>query len=221
MQERCPFCEKNVPSGSIVCPNCGSQLIHVEEKKRVWHLYAAPAVLFLVLVAAILYLQYRLRAEEEARANAPVVRVVDKARAKQIDDDEARRARVLEKRKGIQDVRHKRAEEAAQFEQWKALPNDQKLAYLQDGLKKAKTRLAAVEGQVKGEAWAAELRDWVQRANATAQAAQALVDAGRLEQAKGMVDGLLKELSDVFPEGEETAPAGTPPPPAPSASAAP
>jgi hypothetical protein len=200
MHDRCPYCEKEAPAGSVVCPNCGSQLIHVDDKKTTWHLYALPILLTAALVGTIAYFQIQMRKAEEAAANAPVVRTVNKALNKQLEDQEARASRVMGKRKSIQDAREKRARDVEADEKWRAMTPDAQLEYLTSNLKMAELRLVRLEDQSHGEQWAQELFEWAKNARASVGAAQALIGTKNYDQARGILAGLLYDLDEIAPE---------------------
>ncbi|MBM4353449.1 MAG: zinc ribbon domain-containing protein [Deltaproteobacteria bacterium] len=200
MQTRCPHCEKPIEPGAILCMNCGSYVVKVEEKQRRWHLFAIPAVMVVALAGLLLYMELRI-SEVETRRQAEMEeqRALDPARKRQLEEDEAERQRIVQRREQIDKEKRRRERIRKLNEVWKAMPTADKLTYLQRQLDRARGRIGALKGASESEA-TQDLMKFLEKLDAKVGVVVTFIDAKQLDQARGVIEGVIKELDDIAPE---------------------
>jgi hypothetical protein len=201
MQDRCPHCEKPIKMGTIICPSCNSYVIKVEDKKRVWHLYAIPGLVLAIAIGLGIYLQHMNKQAEE-KQNAPVVRKVDPNVTKQLEAEDAERRRIVERRERLEARRREEAEKKAVEARWRSTPRDEQIAYVKGQVASAQEKIVPYREMVtsySGE----EFNEWVNTSDSQIAAAAALLDADRVDQAKGIIDGVMKEFQELEAQQEE------------------
>lgn len=208
MQDRCPHCEKPINMGTIICPSCNSYVIKIEDKKKVWHLYAIPISVLAIAVGLGIFLQHKNKMAE-AKKNEPVVRTVNPGVKKQLEAEEAERRRIEERRKMLEEARRERAEKSAAEARWRSTPEEDKIKYLQDKIALARQKVTEYKGMMS-EYSGEEFNQWVQKSDSQVAASAALLEAARYDQAKGIVDAVLEEFAKLEKADDEAAPAVTP-----------
>lgn len=201
MQSKCPHCDKPIKPGAILCMNCGSYVVKMEEKKRRWHLYAIPAFMVAMVVGLILYMNWKDEVNRqlvEARRQAP--RAVDPAAARQIEQDEAELKRLVERRKLHEQERRRRYEKRRAAELWKATPTAVKKEYLVSELARVSERIKSLKASAQSDA-TQEFRDWLTNKEAKIAAVGTFLDAEQWDQAKGLIEGVRDELDELLGTG--------------------
>lgn len=205
MQTKCPHCEKPIAPSAILCMNCGSYVVKMDEKQRRWHLYAIPVFIAAVAIGLAFYMQAKddeVKAQRQ-KAIAEQDRTLDPARERQMKQDEAERQRLVSRRKKLEEEKRLRAEERKAMEEWRTLPTKDKVAYLEGLLTGVRSRIASLQQQAQTEA-TEELRLWLTKLDSRLAAAVTFLEAGQYDQAKGLLEGIHKELADMLGEGDET-----------------
>lgn len=201
MAESCPHCEKPVKMGTVICPSCGSYVIKVDDKKKVWHLYAIPVTVIVLAVGLGIYFQ-RLDQYNVAESQKPATakRTIDPALKKQLERDEAERIRKGEKARALKEARDKRAAESEAMRAWRAKPDEEKRAYLTGSIDKAVLKVGQIQAMLEGQSGAADRSQWLDGIASKIAAATTMLEADRFDQAKGLVEGVLEDLSEIIPD---------------------
>ncbi len=201
MAERCPHCEKPVQMGTVVCPSCGSYVIRVDDKKKVWHLYAIPLTVIVLAVGLGVYFQ-QLDQYNVAEAEKPATakRSIDPALKRQLEKDEAERIRKAEKARALKEAREKRAAESEATKAWRALPVEEKQTYLTGAIDKAVLKVGQIQAMLVGQSGAADRTQWLDGITSKIAAATVMLEAGRFDQAKGLIEGVLEDLAEIIPD---------------------
>jgi len=180
--------------------SCGSYVVKMEEKKRRWPLAIAPLVVVLATVFLVIWFNKRaedVAAEAHAKLSAP--RAVDPAMLKQLEQEEREQIRAEERQKSIQQARQKRAEQVKADEKWHATPVEEKSKYLKDLLEKSQKRIASLQKNAEGLS-TQDLVTWLANLESKVTAAVTFLDAGQHDQARGLLEGVKKELDELAPE---------------------
>lgn len=210
MESRCPYCDKPIAPGSMMCANCGSYLVKIDERKRRWHLLVIPLVIIAATAALLVWLNRKadeVVAKVEAERNAP--RVISPALRRQIEKEERERLKAQERLKSIKETRQKRLEAAKADEKWHSTPDVEKVKYLSELLDKNRKRITSLQEKAAGLS-ADELVTWLAKLESKVNAAVTFLEAGHYDQARGLLEGVRDELSELAPEttAESPEPAG-------------
>ena len=198
MQSKCPHCDKPIKPGAILCMNCGSYVVKMEEKKRRWHLFAIPAVVVATHIGLVVYMNYKDTENRQllaAKREAP--RTVDPAAARQIEQDEAELKRLVARRKLLEQERRRRYEKRKAAELWKATPTATKQEYLSSELKTVRDRIKSLKLSAQSDA-TQEFRDWLINKEAKIAAVDTFLEAEQWDQAKGLIEGVRDELDELI-----------------------
>lgn len=211
MQSKCPHCDKLIQPGQILCMNCGSYVVHMEEKKHRWPLLFIPVAIVAAVVAVLLYMQAK---EEEIQARRQAAleaeRPVDPAVRRQHEAEEAERRRIELHRAKVEDEKRRRLAARQAAEVWKSTPGAEKLAYVTRELADLRARISGLKVSAQSDS-ASELRLWLDKLEKKISAADTFIDAEQYDQARGLLLGARQELDDMLGSDGE-AEAEEPPP---------
>ncbi len=200
MQTRCPHCEKPIEPGAIICMNCGSYVVKVDEKERRWHLFAIPLAMLAALAGLLLYFEFRISGVESRRqAEIEAQRALDPARKRQLEEDELERQRMEKRRIQLEEGKKARELHRKITEVWKAMPTPDKVSYLTRQLDRARSRIGALKGASESEA-TQDLMRFLEKLEAKVGVVVTFLDDKQYDQARGVIEGVLKELDDIAPE---------------------
>ena len=201
MAEHCPHCEKPVQMGTVVCPSCGSYVIRVDDKKKVWHLYAIPVSVIVLAVGLGIYFQQLDQYNVTESQKPPTTkRSIDPALKKQLERDEAERVRKADKARGLKEARDKRVAESEATKAWRAKPPEEKQTYITGSIDKAVLKVGQIQAMLEGQSGAADRTQWLDGIASKIAAATTMLEAGRHDQAKGLIEGVLEDLSEIIPD---------------------
>jgi len=180
--------------------NCGSYVVKVDEKQRRWHLFAIPISMVLALAALLLYMEFRI-SEVETRRQAEMEqqRAMDPARKRQMEQDDAERQRMVQRRMQIDQERQRRELHRKIVEVWRAMPTADKISYVTRQLDRARARIGALKGASESEA-TQDLMKFLEKLDAKVGVVVTFIEAKQLDQARGVIEGVIKELDDIAPE---------------------
>lgn len=200
METRCPHCEKPIEPGAILCMNCGSYVVKVDEKERRWHLFAIPLAMLAAVAGLLLYFEFRISGVETRRqAEIQAQRALDPARKRQMEREEAEERRMVQRREQLEQAKMRREERRKINEVWKAMPTPDKLSYLTRQLDRARARIGALKGASESEA-TQDLMKFLEKLEAKVGVVVTFVEDKQYDQARGVVEGVIKELDDIAPE---------------------
>lgn len=205
MQTKCPHCEKGIQPGAIVCPHCGSYVVKMEERKRRWHFIAIPLI-GIAIIAGILYYMDHMEQERIAARQAALEaeRPVDNAVKRQHQQDELERQRKEALRKQIAADKQRRLAERKANEAWRAKPTKEKQAYLAKSLADLRNRIQSLKASSAGET-TGDFHDWLTKLETRIAAADTFIDAEQFDQARGLIEGAVKELDDLLGAEDDAA----------------
>jgi len=167
----------------------------------VWHLYAIPLTVIVLAVGLGVYFQ-QLDQYNVAEAEKPATakRSIDPALKRQLEKDEAERIRKAEKARALKEAREKRAAESEATKAWRALPVEEKQTYLTGAIDKAVLKVGQIQAMLVGQSGAADRTQWLDGITSKIAAATVMLEAGRFDQAKGLIEGVLEDLAEIIPD---------------------
>jgi len=183
--------------------SCGSYVVKMEERKTRWHLFAIPIFITVLAVGMAVYMKVR---DEDVKAAhqksmAEADRTLDPARQRQLQEDDAERQRLVKRRQKIEAERRKRFEERRAMEKWRELPTAKKTSYLNGLLAEVKARIAGLRAQAQSEA-TQDFRAWLNKLDQKVAAVVTFIEADQLDHAKGLLEGIDRELADMVGDEE-------------------
>ncbi len=201
MSERCRYCESTVPTGSIICPSCGSYVVDVETRKSRLHLYLIPLSMVLLAAAVFTYLNNQAQMADEADN---VVQIARPDPIKQQSEREARMEKTSSQRsrnikKILADKR--KAEEEAQA-LWAKMDDVEKGTFLLSQAKAASSRIETIRAAMGEGKLPASTEDALSDIEGRLAVGQVYVEQKQFAVAKGWYEGIHRELDDLLPEPE-------------------
>jgi monoamine oxidase len=115
----------------------------------------------------------------------------EKAKRKAQSDQEAQAA--IARYQQMEAEREKRRKDIEELEAWRALPAAEKRALLDARFRPIESRLKGLQERTSAGV-TPELKAWLEKMDSRLQAVHMFFEAGQLDQAKGLIEGLQKDL---------------------------
>lgn len=150
MPDSCPYCEKPVPTGQIMCPNCGSYVIKVEDAQRRWLKFLLPGAV--IVLAGIFFVLLAIQQNSGSDDGATVRRPLDRSVVMQNRQEQKVRERVETRQRTFDTVRRKEEQARKDRSEWQQMPEDKKAQWVQTRNAELSSRISQIlSGESAGD----------------------------------------------------------------------